>query len=64
MVVVLDPSTAIASEWRCSVARYDKEHKQATRQRIIEMAGNRFKVRSTPISRPRTTWSRRSSLTS
>jgi TetR/AcrR family transcriptional repressor of nem operon len=44
MVVVLDPSTAIASEWRCSVARYDKEHKQATRQRIIEMAGNRFKA--------------------
>jgi TetR/AcrR family transcriptional repressor of nem operon len=25
------------------VARYDKEHKQATRQRIIEMAGHRFK---------------------
>jgi TetR/AcrR family transcriptional repressor of nem operon len=25
------------------VARYDKEHKQATRQRIIETAGHRFK---------------------
>jgi AcrR family transcriptional regulator len=25
------------------VARYDKEHKQATRQRIIEVAGHRFK---------------------
>jgi TetR/AcrR family transcriptional repressor of nem operon len=25
------------------VARYDKEHKQATRQRIIETAGRRFK---------------------
>ena len=25
------------------MARYDKEHKQATRQRIIEMAGHRFK---------------------
>jgi TetR/AcrR family transcriptional repressor of nem operon len=25
------------------VARYDKEHKQATRQRIIEVAGRRFK---------------------
>src|SRR5256885_5843163 len=26
------------------VARYDKEHKQATRQRILEMAGRRFKT--------------------
>ena len=26
------------------MARYDKEHKQATRQRIIEMAGHRFKT--------------------
>lgn len=25
------------------MARYDKEHKQATRQRIIEVAGHRFK---------------------
>ena len=25
------------------MARYDKEHKQATRQRIIETAGHRFK---------------------
>jgi hypothetical protein len=25
------------------VARYDKEHKQATRQRIIDTAGRRFK---------------------
>src|SRR5947207_338378 len=39
--------TATRSEtgWRCalSVARYDKQHKQATRQRIIETAGRRFK---------------------
>jgi TetR/AcrR family transcriptional repressor of nem operon len=26
------------------VARYDKEHKQVTRQRIIKMAGHRFKT--------------------
>jgi AcrR family transcriptional regulator len=26
------------------VARYDKEHKRATRQRILEMAGHRFKT--------------------
>jgi AcrR family transcriptional regulator len=26
------------------VARYDKEHKQATRQRILDMAGQRFKT--------------------
>src|ERR1043165_2760557 len=29
--------------WRCPVARYGKEHKEATRQRIIEVAGRRFK---------------------
>jgi len=29
--------------WRCPVARYAKERKQATRQRIIEVAGHRFK---------------------
>ncbi len=34
---------ALQSEWRSPVARYDKEHKQATRQRIIETAGYRFK---------------------
>jgi AcrR family transcriptional regulator len=34
---------ALSSEWRSPVARYDKEHKQATRQRIIETAGHRFK---------------------
>jgi TetR/AcrR family transcriptional regulator, transcriptional repressor for nem operon len=26
------------------VARYDKEHKQATRQRILDTAGRRFKT--------------------
>lgn len=31
------------SEWRNPVARYAKEHKQVTRQRIIETAGHRFK---------------------
>src|SRR5690349_8333818 len=31
------------SERRSPVTRYDKEHKQATRQRIIETAGRRFK---------------------
>lgn len=31
------------SEWRNLVARYAKEHKQVTRQRIIETAGHRFK---------------------
>ena len=31
-------------EWtEALVARYDKEHKQATRQRILETAGHRFK---------------------
>src|SRR3954470_18869929 len=28
---------------RCHVARYGKEHKAATRQRIIDAAGRRFK---------------------
>jgi AcrR family transcriptional regulator len=37
------PTVALASEWRCPVARYGKEHKEATRQRIIEVAGHRFK---------------------
>src|SRR5215213_8554333 len=31
------------SEWRNPVARYAKEHKQVTRQRIIQKAGHRFK---------------------
>ena len=31
------------SEWRNPVARYGTEHKQATRRRIIESAGRRFK---------------------
>jgi TetR/AcrR family transcriptional repressor of nem operon len=31
------------SEWRKLVVRYAKEHKQVTRQRIIEKAGQRFK---------------------
>src|SRR4030095_2608807 len=34
------PSIRVAE---VSVARYGKEHKQATRQRIIETAGRRFK---------------------
>jgi len=37
------PTVALATERRCPVARYGKEHKEATRQRIIEVAGHRFK---------------------
>ncbi len=33
--------SARRSEWRELVVRYAKEHKQVTRQRIIERAGHR-----------------------
>jgi AcrR family transcriptional regulator len=39
--MTVDPSQGLEVEVR--MARYGKEHKQATRQRIIEAAGGRFK---------------------
>jgi AcrR family transcriptional regulator len=39
----MDAGSDLPSEWRIPVVRYAKEHKQATRQRIIETAGHRFK---------------------
>src|SRR5690349_25038186 len=38
------PASIVPSRWRSLVARYDKEHKQVTRQRILDTAGRRFKT--------------------
>jgi TetR/AcrR family transcriptional regulator, transcriptional repressor for nem operon len=40
---VVGVDNGLPGEWRKPVARYDKVHKQATRQRIIETAGHRLK---------------------
>src|SRR3954465_385108 len=43
MLIILWWASAEAILWEERVVRYGKEHKQATRRRIIEAAGRRFK---------------------